>query len=122
MVVHHSTEKYGSAASPAVTRESHLPHLGEPPRPPETDSPETDGFVRDVPTVLSYAALGCFTFWLYAFGPAVTLLRDELAFSYTLLGVYSVVWSVGAAVAGAGFGWVARRLPRSPLLWGSAGA
>ena len=24
--------------------------------------------------MLSYAALGCFTFWLYAFGPAVTLL------------------------------------------------
>ena len=88
--------------------------------PPEPT--ETDGFVRDAPTVLSYAALGCFTFWLYAFGPAVTLLRDELTFSYTLLGVYSVVWSVGSAVAGAGFGWMARRLPRSPLLWGSAGA
>ena len=81
-----------------------------------------DPFVRDAPTVLSYAALGCFTFWLYAFGPAVTLLRAELGFSYTLLGIYSVLWSVGAALAGAGFAWAARRLARTVLLWGSAAA
>jgi MFS family permease len=80
----------------------------------------TNSFVRDAPTVLSYAALGCYTFWLYAFGPAVTLLREELGFSYTLLGIYSVLWSVGAALAGAGFAWAARRLPRGLLLWCSA--
>ncbi|WP_454171713.1 MFS transporter [Microbacterium maritypicum] len=80
-------------------------------------------FVRDEVTVLSYAALGCYTFWLYAFGPAVTLLRDELGFSYTLLGLYSVFWSLGAALAGAAFTWVARRLSRGALLWSSvAGA
>jgi predicted MFS family arabinose efflux permease len=77
-------------------------------------------FERDAPTLLAYAALGCFTFWLYAFGPAVTLLRDELGFSYTLLGLYSVVWSLGAALAGAGFARAARRLSRRALLWGSA--
>jgi MFS family permease len=80
----------------------------------------TDSFVRDAPTVLSYAALGCWTFWLYAFGPAVTLLRAEFGFSYTLLAVYEVVLSVGAALAGAGFAWVARRLARGVLLWCSA--
>jgi predicted MFS family arabinose efflux permease len=77
-------------------------------------------FVRDAPTVLSYAALGCFTFWLYAFGPALTLLREELGFSYALLGFYEVLLSVGAALAGAGFAWLARRLARKTLLWGSA--
>ena len=77
-------------------------------------------FVRDAPTVLAYAVLGTFTFWLYAFGPAVTLLRDELGFSYTLLGIYSVLWSAGAALAGAGFAWAARHLARGALLWGSA--
>jgi MFS family permease len=86
---------------------------------PRTGPPGPDPFVRDAPTVLAYAALGCFTFWLYAFGPAVTLLRAELEFSYTLLGLYSVVWSVGAALAGAGFAWVAR-FSRGVLLWGSA--
>ncbi|MEV4349934.1 MFS transporter [Actinoplanes sp. NPDC049596] len=77
-------------------------------------------FTRDAPTVLSYAALGCYTFWLYAFGPAVTLLRDELGFSYTLLGFYSVLWALGAAGAGAAFTWTARRVPRGLLLWCSA--
>lgn len=83
-------------------------------------APLIDRFTRDTPTLLSYAALACYTFWLYAFGPAVTLLRTELGFSYTLLGVYSVAWSGGAALAGAGFTWVAGRLARGTLLWGSA--
>jgi cyanate permease len=76
--------------------------------------------VRDASTVLSYAVVGCYTFWLYTFGPAVTLLREELGFSYTLLGVYSVLWSLGAALAGAGFAWAARHLARGVLLWWSA--
>jgi MFS family permease len=80
----------------------------------------TDFFVRDAPTVLSYAALGCWTFWLYAFGPAVTLLRAEFGFSYMLLGVYEVVLALGAALAGAGFAWAARHLARGVLLWWSA--
>jgi cyanate permease len=86
------------------------------------EPPESDAFVRDAPTVLSYAMLGCFTFWLYAFGPAVTLLRDELGFSYSVLGLYEVFWSGGAALAGAGFALAARRLSRGVLLWGSAAA
>jgi cyanate permease len=80
----------------------------------------TDAFVRDAATVLCYAALGCFTFWLYAFGPAVTLLGDELGFSYSVLGFYAVLWSGGAALAGAAFAWMARHVARSVLLWGSA--
>nr|WP_161556685.1 MFS transporter [Micromonospora acroterricola] len=76
--------------------------------------------MRDAPTVLSYAALGCFTFWLYAFGPAVTLLREELGFSYSVLGVYQVFWAGGAALAGATFAWAARRFARGTLLWASA--
>jgi len=49
-------------------------------------------FRRDAPTRLSYAALAGYAFWLYAFGPALALLRAELHFSYTLLGVYSALW------------------------------
>jgi MFS family permease len=80
----------------------------------------TEEFVRDKATVLSYAALGCYTFWLYAFAPAVTLLREELGFSYAMLGLYSVFWSVGAAVAGLAFTWVASRLSRGAHFWSSA--
>ncbi|MFE9190966.1 MFS transporter [Micromonospora sp. NPDC007208] len=81
---------------------------------------ETETFVRDAPTVLSYAALGCWTFWLYAFGPALTLLREEWGFSYTLLGVYELLLATGAALAAMGFVWAARRLARGVLLWCSA--
>ncbi|WP_433262323.1 MFS transporter [Micromonospora vinacea] len=81
---------------------------------------ETETFVRDSPTVLSYAALGCWTFWLYAFGPALTLLREEWGFSYTLLGVYELLLAAGAALAAVGFVWAARRLARGVLLWSSA--
>ena len=102
---------------PRDAREAPLALLGStgPPEPAGTDS-----FVRDAPTVLSYAVLGCYTFWLYAFGPAVTLLRAELGFSYSVLAAYQVFWSGGAALAGAGFAWTARRLARGVLLWGSA--
>ncbi|MCG5466819.1 MFS transporter [Micromonospora sp. NPDC053740] len=83
---------------------------------------ETGTFVRDSPTVLSYAALACWTFWLYAFGPALTLLREEWGFSYTLLGVYELLLAAGAALAAVGFVWAARRLARGVLLWCSAPA
>lgn len=75
---------------------------------------------RDGPTMLCYGALASFAFWLYAYGPALALLRAELHFSYTVLGVYSALWSAGAALAGLSFAPVARRLPRAPLLWFSA--
>lgn len=78
------------------------------------------GFSRDAPTLLAYGGVVGFAFWLYAFGPALALLRDERHFSYTLLGVYSALWSVGAVLAGAGFSLVARRVPRAALLWSSA--
>ena len=77
-------------------------------------------FRRDAPTLLSYAALAGYAFWLYAFGPALALLRAELRFSYTLLGVYSALWAAGAALAGVTFAALARRLPRAALLWCSA--
>lgn len=80
---------------------------------------EEPAFVRDAPTVLAYASLGAWTFWLYGFGPAVTLLREELGFSYTLLGLYSVLCALGAALAGAMFAALARRVSRPRLLWAS---
>ena len=75
---------------------------------------------RDAPTLLCYGALAGYAYWLYAYGPALALLRSELHFSYTLLGVYSAIWSAGAALAGVSFAPAARRLPRAPLLWSSA--
>jgi len=78
-------------------------------------------FTRDAPTRLSYGVLAAYTFWLYAFGPALALLRAELHFSYTLIGIYSALWSGGAALAGLVFARLARRFGRHATLWASAG-
>ena len=83
-------------------------------------NPRDHAFDRDAPTLLSYAALAGYAFWLYAFGPALALLQAELHFSYTMLGVYSALWSARAALAGLSFAGLARRLPRATLLWYSA--
>jgi len=87
-----------------------------------TDSSRAEPFRRDAPTLLSYGALAAFAFWLYAFGPALALLRGELHFSYGLIGVYSALWSGGAALAGMSFAALASRLRRGTLLWCSAAA
>jgi MFS family permease len=79
-------------------------------------------FRRDAPTRLSYGAIAAYAFWLYAFGPALALLRAELHLSYALVGVYSALWAGGAGVAGVIFAPLARRLRRSVLLWCSAAA
>lgn len=85
-----------------------------------TAPPDAADFRRDSPTWLAYGTLASYAFWLYAFGPALALLREQLHFSFTLLGVYSAMWSVGAALAGAGFAPLARRLSRAALVWLSA--
>jgi MFS family permease len=87
--------------------------------PPSQALPGGEPF-RDAPTLLSYGAIAAYAFWLYAFGPALALLRAELHFSSTLVGVYSALWSAGAVVTGLGFARLARRLPRATLLWSSA--
>jgi MFS family permease len=86
------------------------------------DGSRDRAFHRDAPTVLCYGAVAGYAFWLYAFGPALALLRAELGFSYTLLGVYSALWSVGATLVGASFAVIARRVRRAALLWCSAAA
>lgn len=86
------------------------------PREPARHEP----IVRDGTTRLCYGTISAYAFWIYAFGPALALLRTELHFSYTMLGVYSALWSGGAAVAGLVFGPATRRLSRAALVWSSA--
>ncbi len=85
------------------------------------DDSRGEDFGRDGPTRLCYAAVAGYAFWLYAFGPALALLRAELHFSYALLGTYSALWAAGAALAGMTFAALARRLPRAALIWYPAG-
>lgn len=84
------------------------------------ESSRGEAFHRDAPTLLSYGVLAGYAFWLYAFGPALALLQAELHFSYTLIGVYSALWSAGAVLVGASFAGLARRMNRAALLWYAA--
>lgn len=61
--------------------------------------------------------LAAYAFWLYAFGPAVSLLRTQLHFSYAVVGAYSAAWSLGAIFAGLGYARLAAALPRRGQLW-----
>ncbi len=74
-------------------------------------------FVRDPTTWLSYGALGSYAYWLYAFGPALSLLRDELKFPYALIGIYSGVWAAGSIFAGLSFAAITKRIGRRSLMW-----
>jgi MFS family permease len=76
-----------------------------------------EGFYRDAPTQLCYAVIAAYAFWLYASGPAFSLLRTELDLSYTMVGVYSAVWSTGAVLVGLSFAPLARRFSRAAVLW-----
>jgi MFS family permease len=82
-----------------------------------TEDARSESFGRDAPTRLSYGVVAGYAFWLYAFGPALALLRAQLHFSYALVGTYSALWAGGAALAGIAFAPLARRLPRAALLW-----
>lgn len=74
-------------------------------------------FARDAVTWLCYDALGAYTFWLYAFGPALALLRAQLHFPYIVVGVFGATWAAGAALAGAVFAWACRASGRRAVLW-----
>lgn len=74
-------------------------------------------FTRDAVTWLGYGALGAYTFWLYAFGPALALLRAQLHFPYVIVGVFGATWAAGAALAGACFAWACRAGGRRAVLW-----
>lgn len=79
-----------------------------------------ESFVREPATWLSYGALGSYAYWLYAFGPALAILHDELKFPYTMVGIYSGVWAIGSILAGLSFAPISIRIGRRLLMWFAA--
>lgn len=80
-------------------------------------------FARDRVTVLAYAAVGAYAYYLYALGPVLAFLHDELHLSYTLTSLHSALWAGGTVLTGLVFGSLVRRVGRRTVLWGSvAGA
>jgi predicted MFS family arabinose efflux permease len=72
---------------------------------------------RDRRTWLTYAQLGCYGWFLYGFGPSLTLLRDEQGFSRTVAGLHGTALATGALCSALIVAPLAVRYGRVPLIW-----
>jgi MFS family permease len=79
-------------------------------------------FVRDPVTFLAYGSLAAFSYCLYALGPILAFLHDELRLSYTVTSLHSTMWSAGRIATGLLYARLACRLGRQRLFWLSAAA
>ena len=72
---------------------------------------------RDARTRLTYAQLGAFGYFIYGFGPAVALLRDEQGFSRTVAGLHGTALAVGGLIASLVVAELSARLGRTRMIW-----
>jgi Arabinose efflux permease len=73
---------------------------------------------RDRLTWLAYFQVGSFGYFLYGFGPTVSLLRDEQGISRTLSGLHGTALAVGSLLSSLVIAPVVRRRGRGPVMWG----
>lgn len=77
-------------------------------------------FVRDKPTVISYAQASCFGWLIFGSGPAISFLRDDLHLSRAMASAHSLGMSIGGIVAGLSAQKLIHRFGRGLLLrWAS---
>lgn len=72
---------------------------------------------RDARTWLTYAQLGVYGWFLYGFGPALTLLRDEQGFSRTVAGLHGTAMATGALASALVVAALVSRFGRVRLIW-----
>jgi MFS family permease len=73
---------------------------------------------RDRLTWLAYLQVGSYGYFLYGFGPTVSLLRDEQGISRTLSGLHGTALAVGSLLSALVVAPVVRRRGRGPVMWG----
>jgi predicted MFS family arabinose efflux permease len=73
---------------------------------------------RDRLTWLAYLQVGSFGYFLYGFGPTVSLLRDEQGISRTLSGLHGTALASGSLLSALVIAPVIRRRGRGPVMWG----
>jgi MFS family permease len=73
--------------------------------------------VHDRVTLLTYAQLGLWGFFLYGFGPVVPLLRDEQGTTTAVASLHSTGLAAGALIGAFAFPWLSGRLGRGGVLW-----
>ncbi|GAA0934993.1 MFS transporter [Virgisporangium aurantiacum] len=72
---------------------------------------------RDRLTLVTYAQLGIFGYWIYGFGPVVPLLRDEQGTSRAVASLHGSALAVAALVGGAAFPFLVKRFGRPRVMW-----
>jgi len=83
---------------------------------------EAPRFTRDRLTWLAYISLASYAFYLYALGPVLAFLHQELHLSYAVTSLHSTIFAVGAVVTGLTFDRVTRGWGRHRVFWLSAAA
>jgi predicted MFS family arabinose efflux permease len=73
---------------------------------------------RDRLTWLAYLQVGSYGYFLYGFGPTVSLLRDEQGISRTLSGLHGTALAMGSLLSALMVAPVVRRRGRGPVMWG----
>ena len=73
--------------------------------------------VRDRRTWLTYSQLGVYGYFLYGFGPALTVLRDDEGFSRTIAGLHGTALAVGALLSALCVAPLATRFGRTAMIW-----
>jgi predicted MFS family arabinose efflux permease len=73
--------------------------------------------VRDRLTWLVYLQLGCYGYFLYGFGPSITLLRLEQDVSRGVSGLHGTAVAAGAALTGVAFAELTARFGRGAAMW-----
>ncbi len=81
---------------------------------------EAPSFVRDRLTWLAYISLSVYAFYVYALGPVLAFIHQELHLSYTLTSLHSTLWSAGAVFTGLTYDLLTRRFGRHRVFWISA--
>ena len=77
-------------------------------------------FVRDKPTLISYAQASCFGWLIFGSGPAISFLRDDLHLSRAMASAHSLGMSIGGIAAGLSAQKLIHRYGRGLLLrWAS---
>lgn len=72
---------------------------------------------RDGLTWLTYAQLGCFGYFIFSFGPTLSLLREEQGLSRSVAGLHGSALAFGSLVSALVVTSLVSRYGRTPVMW-----
>lgn len=72
-------------------------------------------------TLLVYSQLACYGYFVYGFGPTISLLRDDQGVSRSVSGLHGTVFAAGTVLAGLFGAAVVQRLGRGVAMWTGMG-